>query len=536
MTFRARIMMLGWLGAAAAIVVGLASLFVQFYLQSDIERNATLAQAARDYMEMDMAQDLIRADMQNVRLALLENKPEQLAAIKQELDEHVERFRAQLDTSLKLSLAEAEHTAILDIKPMMEVYVDTAYDLMSKASSHPDDFHAGLAAFQTQFEEMESRDQVISKQLAGALKQSTDDLNLSITHSKMGVVVMLLIAIAGVIIFARRVAEQMSTLLGGEPEQTIDLVNRMATGSIDTHIEIGNAHPHSVLAAIAGLRKNLIKTLQETSSNLASVIPELTTAATQTREDMRKQSDETHTMVTATTQLAAASEDVAKNASIVSSSTQDARNQALQGKHAADDAIRANKELSTHMNCAVSVVGKLNTGSQQITTFVEVIRTIAEQTNLLALNAAIEAARAGDQGRGFAVVADEVRTLAQRTQGATQEIEQIIASLSQAALEATDSIRKGESLAEDSVSRTTELSVMLETINKSIVAVDEGNAQIATAAEEQSAVTRNINSNIERIADVSRKASAAAERTMIAVCSVNSAVDQLGKMANQKAG
>jgi methyl-accepting chemotaxis protein len=77
---------------------------------------------------------------------------------------------------------------------------------------------------------------------------------------------------------------------------------------------------------------------------------------------------------------------------------------------------------------------------------------------------------------------------------------------------------------------------MLETINKSIVAVDEGNAQIATAAEEQSAVTRNINNNIERIADVSRKASAAAERTMIAVCSVNVAVDQLSKMANPKAG
>ncbi len=91
------------------------------------------------------------------------------------------------------------------------------------------------------------------------------------------------------------------------------------------------------------------------------------------------------------------------------------------------------------------VVNSLVEKSMRVTAVINLIRDIAEQTNLLALNAAIEAARAGEAGRGFAVVADEVRRLAERTQKATLQVQEVLNSLKE---EAKSTLEKAKDVKE----------------------------------------------------------------------------------------
>ena len=310
-------------------------------------------------------------------------------------------------------------------------------------------------------------------------------------------VVMFLVGIGIAVWFAQRFAKRISKL-----KEDADALARGDVSVVfyeDSDDELG-----SVYQSLAALKLHMTELKQLKEKELLEQTEEQNAPSI----DMKAQTEEFETLIKGILEsVALASRELVDNAqgtnihigdanqkaSFISSAVEQTTNNVQTVASATEEMTASVKEISSQVGKSTQVVAEavskaeradesaklLEGAAQQIGHVVQLIQDIAEQINLLALNATIESARAGEAGKGFAVVASEVKNLATQTTKATEDIAQQIESIQSISGEVVDA---------------------LNTIKHSIDNVNQYSGGIASAVEEQSAVTDEIAANMQNAA------------------------------------
>lgn len=208
------------------------------------------------------------------------------------------------------------------------------------------------------------------------------------------------------------------------------------------------------------------------------------------------------------TQIAQGASEQAASSEEVSSSIEEMASTIMQNSDNAQETEKiATSSASSISDVSQSAQDSL-TAIRQIATKIRVINDIAEKTDLLAINAAIEAARAGEHGKGFAVVAAEVRKLAEISQKAATEINELSSSSLRVTEESTSlmlkiipDIQRTARLVQEIAAASNEQSLGAEQIAKAVDQFSQVTQQNSAAAEEMSSSSEELASQAELLKD-----------------------------------
>ncbi len=323
------------------------------------------------------------------------------------------------------------------------------------------------------------------------------------------------LTVLGVVAVTAWVSRSLMRLLGGEPQQMVELARRLAAGelTISARQQGERVGLMRALSEMATAWRQIVEHLSESNRAINHTGGAILDATGTTRDNLDRQQQSIEQVVAAIEQMVSTVRAIADSAASSAEGSEQARARFAAMQRSLQQMIDQQARLLGGLQQADTVVDTLASDARQIGSVLGVIQGIAEQTNLLALNAAIEAARAGEQGRSFAVVADEVRQLAQRTSRATEEVVEIIDALQRSSSQAQQTMNTAAQQARGLEQETQGVRDSLDEVDQSLQQMHSQARDIALAAQQQAEGAQAVDLHIHQLHDMTCDNRQTAEQT-----------------------
>ena len=337
----------------------------------------------------------------------------------------------------------------------------------------------------------------------------------------------------------KAVTERMQSLASADLSQTpLTIDSKDETGQLAAAM---NEMQEKLKSMILDIARNA-EIISSSSEELTHSANEVKLGANQivvTMEELakgtEKQADNASELSSIASNFAATSQEASKYGEYVHESANEILSLTNDGSQLMESSAKQMQTIDTIVRDSVGRVNELHTQVQEISKLVIVIKEIADQTNLLSLNAAIEAARAGEHGKGFAVVADEVRKLAEQVALSVTDITTIVSNIQKEFGFVTNTLQNGYKEVEEGTTQIKTTHETFSTIQNSLEEMVNNIVNVVGNLTNIAAGSQEMNSSIQEIAAISEESAAGVEETTAATEQTNSAMEEIAASSEQLA-